>query len=85
MPTDITTKASGTFVTARKSSKSNVYNITTLLKDKLLMPYMFEGHCALLLINITKETFTLLDPYETECDRERVFVAFKTYIALQFK
>ena len=80
MPTDIANKAIGTFASQRKSSTSDVYKIIVPLKDKLLIPYMFQGHCALFLVNVKEGTTTLLDPYEAAFDKARVHQAFHTCI-----
>ena len=80
MPTDIANKAIGTFAAEKKRSNSDIYKIFSPLNDVLLMPYVFEGHCALLIVNIKEETLTVMDPYEVSCDQERVVTALHTYV-----
>ena len=81
MPTDIANKAIGTFASERKSSTSDVYKRRVPLKDKLLIPYMFQGYCALFLVNVKEVITTLLDPCEAAFDKARVHEAFYTYIS----
>ena len=79
MPTDLSCKAIGNFATDRKSKASEILNIKTPLKTKLLIPYVYNGHYRLLFLDIKEETFAVLDPYENSDDEDRVFEAFLNY------
>ena len=80
LPTDVGNKAIGSFTSQGKSPSSDMYKITTPLKENLLMSYIYHGHSALLVVNIKEETSILLDPYETSNVKDRVFKAFYAYI-----
>ena len=80
MPTDIANKAIGNFASKRKGTASEIFRIKTPLKDKLLIPYVFEGHCSLLFVNINEGTVAIMDPLKNSGDKGRVFEAFTEYI-----
>ena len=80
MPTDIANKAIGNFASKRKVTASEIFKIKTPLKEKILIPYVFEGHCSLLFVNVVEGTIAILDPFRNSGDKDRVFEAFLDYV-----
>ena len=80
IPADFAHNAIGNFASKRKGTASDIFRIKTPLKDKLLIPYVFEGHCSLLFVNIIEGTVAIMDPFNNAGDTDRVCQAFLDYI-----
>ena len=82
MPTDIANKSIGNFAAKRKGTQSEIFKMQTSLKDTLLIPYVFEGHFSLLLVNSIESTVAILDPFKNSVHEDRVMQTFLDYIRL---
>ena len=82
MPTDIANNAIGNFSAKRKGTASEIFKYQISLKDKLLIFYVFEEHCYLLLVNIVESTVPILDPFKNSVDENRIMKAFLDCIRL---
>ncbi|KAK0074296.1 hypothetical protein PV326_012569, partial [Microctonus aethiopoides] len=64
-----------------KDSHWRVYNITTPVGEKILMPYLYSSHWYLLIVNIDENTISHLDPKTMRShDSHRAIRAFKKYL-----
>ncbi|KAK0070744.1 hypothetical protein PV325_014142, partial [Microctonus aethiopoides] len=71
LPTDIGYTVLGTYWNKRRNSTARVLNIKDELYDTTLMPYMFDAHWRLLVIDKINENFITMDPYQDDSDSER--------------
>ncbi|KAH0568109.1 hypothetical protein KQX54_018319 [Cotesia glomerata] len=84
-PTDVSSKTISVDVgedkPKRLSSASSIAQIKEPLCDIILMPYLFQFHWLLLVIDVECSALEILDPYEKQTDSEtRVVEAFTTFI-----
>ncbi|KAK0076609.1 hypothetical protein PV325_005095 [Microctonus aethiopoides] len=76
-----TLKNTGDSYEKLKDSHWRVYNITTPVGEKILMPYLYSSHWYLLIVNIDENTISHLDPKTMRShDSHRAIRAFKKYL-----
>lgn len=80
LPTDIGYTVLGTYWNKRRNSTARVLNIKDELCYTTLMPYMFDAHWRLLVIDKVNENLITTDPYQDDSDSERVMKSFLKYI-----
>lgn len=80
LPTDIGYTILGTYWNKRRNSTARVLNIKDELCDTTLMPYMFDAHWRLLVIDKVNENLITMDPYRDDSNSERVMKSFLKYI-----
>lgn len=81
LPTDDTRTAVGDYnEIRRKVNDIRLYSISKTMKNILIMPYVFQMHWRLLIVNINMKTFTLIDPLVRSLDDERVLKEFYNFI-----
>ncbi|CAH2088579.1 unnamed protein product [Euphydryas editha] len=80
IPTDSSTMVLGRFSMAPITYKSSIHTCEQEIGKKLLIPYCFESHWRVLLVDIQLEECILLDPRSKSTDMKRVKKAFTTFI-----
>lgn len=75
----------GNSVNTVRSFGKRIHKISAHLPERLLLPYVYNSHWRLLVVNIKNKTLCLLDPYANDdVEYERVVKAFKEFI-IKFK
>ena len=78
--TDDTSMILGSHSDKRINRSRTICKIKKPINGQLLMPYVYEDHWRLLVVDAEKETLTLLDRYGTESDIDRVSEALQNFI-----
>lgn len=64
-----------------KNAQWRMYNITNPISGTMLLPYLYNSHWCLLIIDFNKHTILHLDPkFLDSPDKERAVTAFKRYM-----
>lgn len=81
IPTNYTYYMIGDFYEKRKDANWRMYNIKNVNSDIMLLPYLYNSHWYLLIINLNKNTILHLDPkYLKSPDKKRAITVFKNYL-----
>lgn len=81
VPTNYTYNMIGDFYKRSKNPQWRMYNITNPISGTMLLPYLYESHWYLLIIDFDKQTILHLDPkFLVSPDKERATTAFKNYL-----
>jgi len=79
IPTDHTTFILDDYSSRKPHENWLMYNITEEICGKMLLPYLYQSHWRLLIVDIDEKTITLLDPYKHGKDNERVLHLFEKF------
>ncbi|KAH0567842.1 hypothetical protein KQX54_014869 [Cotesia glomerata] len=80
IPTDLLNKVLGRFSRIKTVNKSSIYTRNQDIGNKLLLPYCYDSHWRLLVVDINLKQLILLDPRLVSTDTTRVVEAFTSFI-----
>lgn len=81
VPTNYTYYMIGDLYKRSKNSQWRMYNITNPVSGIMLLPYLYESHWYLLIIDLDRNTILHLDPkFVNTSDKIRAVTAFKNYV-----
>jgi len=80
IPTDHTAFILGDYSSRKPHENWLMYNITEEICGKMLLPYLYQSHWRLLIVDIDEKTITLLDPYKHGKDNKRVLHLFEKFL-----
>ncbi|OXU23099.1 hypothetical protein TSAR_014674, partial [Trichomalopsis sarcophagae] len=77
---DDTAHIIGKHSTKRMNKTRKICTAQFIMKDILFMPYVFDDHWRLLIVNLKEEEICLQGPYGDDIDRNRAMEAFTNFI-----